>query len=101
MAGPEDTIKFDTSEDFGFSTMEVSAIRAIPEVTGDLKDNIGKALTAESKANARTKDMFDAVMPLLNNLLKDADKNAYIHWPNRAEKIQAFKQKLLEIRDRE
>ena len=101
MASPEDMIKFDTAEDFGFSAMELSAVRALPEVTGDLKDNIGKAITAQSKADARTKDMLDAIMPLLNNLLKDADKNDYIHWPNRIEKIQAFTQKLVAIRDRE
>lgn len=92
--------KFDTAEDFGFSSMELSAVRALPEVTGDLKDNIGKAVTEQSKADARTKDMFNAIMPLLDNLLKDSDKNPYINWPNRAEKIQAFKQKLIAIRDR-
>jgi hypothetical protein len=30
----------------------------------------------------------------LKNLEKDADKNAYIHWPNRKEKIQQFIKKL-------
>jgi hypothetical protein len=34
------------------------------------------------------------IMPLLKNLEKDADKNAYIHWPNRKEKIQQFIKKL-------
>jgi hypothetical protein len=34
------------------------------------------------------------VLPLLNNLAKDADKNAYIHWPNRTAKIEEFKKKL-------
>jgi hypothetical protein len=37
------------------------------------------------------------VLPLLNNLAKDADKNAYIHWPNRATKIEEFKKKLLAV----
>ena len=98
--GPKPDI-FLTADDFGFSTMEVSQVRAIPEVTGDYKDNIGKALTEASKADSRTHDMFNAIIPLLDNLLKDADKNPYIHWPNRVEKIQAFKQKLLAIRNRE
>jgi hypothetical protein len=38
--------------------------------------------------------MYKLVLPLLNNLAKDAEKNAYIHWPNRKEKIEAFKKKL-------
>lgn len=93
--------KFDTADDFGFSTMELSAIRAIPEVTADYKDNIGKALTTASKAEQKVKDMFDAIQPLLQNLLKDADKNPYIHWPNRAEKIQQFIAKLVAIKNRD
>lgn len=101
MAGPEDQLKFNSAEDFGFSTMELSAVRALPEITADLKDNIGKAVTAQSKADQRTRDMYDAIMPLINNLLKDADKNPYIHWPNRTEKLNAFKEKLLSIRDRD
>lgn len=98
--GPKPDI-FLTADDFGFSAMELSQVRAIPEVTGDYKDSIGKALTDTSKADERTQDMYNAIMPLLDNLLKDAATNPYIHWPNRTEKILAFKDKLIAIRDRE
>lgn len=101
MTNPIDTFKFDTADDFGFSTMEVSTIKSLPEVTGELTNNVVQAIEARHQAEERTRDMFNAIMPLLDNLLKDADKNAYIHWPNRIEKINAFKAKLTDIRDRD
>lgn len=94
-------MKFETADDFGFSTMEVETIKSLPEVTGDIKESMVRAGDAKTAAEQRTQDMFDAIMPLLNNLLKDADKNPYIHWPNRSEKIEAFKRKLQTILDRD
>ena len=41
--------------------------------------------------------MYNMVLPLLNNLAKDGETNAYIHWPNRGAKIEQFKKKLLDI----
>lgn len=43
--------------------------------------------------NGKAEEMYKLILPLLNNLIKDAD-NEYIHWPNRKEKIEAFKKKL-------
>lgn len=37
------------------------------------------------------------VMPLLMNLLKDADTKEYIRWPNRRPTIEAFVEKLLAV----
>ena len=42
----------------------------------------------------RARAMYDAIMPLLRNLARDADKNAYIHWPDRSKKIDQFITKL-------
>ena len=95
------SMKFETADDFGFSTMEVETIKELPEVTGDMKESMVRAADAETKADQRTRDMYDAILPLLNNLLKDADENPYIHWPNRTSKIEAFKKKLEGIRNRE
>ncbi len=33
------------------------------------------------------------IIPLLNNLAKDPDKE-YIHWPNRTKKIEEFRKKI-------
>lgn len=41
--------------------------------------------------------MLKAINPLLNNLAKDADTKDYIHWPNRKQKIEEFKNKLNKI----
>lgn len=68
--------------DFGFTSVSEEDITApvVNEVIGTTQD---KAL-----------QMYKAIIPLLNNLAKDSDKNAYIHWPERAKKIEAFKKKL-------
>jgi hypothetical protein len=47
-----------------------------------------------STSTDKAQRMYKMIMPLLKNLEKDADKNAYIHWPNRKEKIQQFIKKL-------
>jgi hypothetical protein len=40
----------------------------------------------------------DMIMPLLNNLKKNPEKDI-IHWPNRAEKIDAFIKKMNKLVD--
>lgn len=47
--------------------------------------------------DTRAQQMYEAVLPLLENLMKDADKKPVINWPNRGEKIAEFKEKLLGI----
>lgn len=63
--------------DFGFSTFN--------------EEEIKETYKTE---DGRAQQIYDAVLPLLNNLKKDADTNPYIHWPNRAEKINEFIAKL-------
>lgn len=47
--------------------------------------------------NAKAQALYNAIIPLLDNLAKDADKSPHIHWPNRSERIYEFKVKLLGI----
>jgi len=68
--------------DFGFTTHSEQEFVPAEEVTA-----------AQDKAMA----MYKAIIPLLNNLAKDADKNAYIHWPDRNVKITKFKKQLEKI----
>jgi len=42
----------------------------------------------------KAQQIYDAVMPLLNNLRKDAETKPIIEWPGRAEKIDEFIDKL-------
>jgi len=69
--------------DFGFTTVS--------------EDVFAQAEQATQEGQAKAELMYKMVLPLLNNLSKDADKNAYIHWPNRATKIEEFKKKLSSI----
>ena len=77
------SFELDDDFDFGFTTVS--------------EDVFQQAEAVVQEGSAKAEAMYKAVLPLLNNLIKDADKNAYIHWPNRAEKIEAFKKRLLTI----
>ena len=75
-------IKLDENFDFGFTTH-----------AGDEFVDVDDAQALQNKAEA----MYAAILPLLNNLAKDADKNEMIRWPNRAVKIYEFRKRLEEI----
>ena len=51
----------------------------------------------KQEGNNKAEAMYAAIMPLLKNLQKDADKNPIINWPNRATKIDQFITKLNKI----
>ena len=73
-------VNLDDEFDFGFTTVS--------------EDVFQQAEAAVQEGQQKAEAIYKLILPLLNNLVKDADKNAYIHWPNRAEKIEAFKKKL-------
>jgi hypothetical protein len=51
----------------------------------------------KQEGNDKARAMYDAIMPLLKNLQKDADKNPIINWPNRGKKIDQFITKMNKI----
>lgn len=69
--------------DFGFTTVS--------------EDVFAQAEAATQEGQLKAERIYNMILPLLNNLAKDADKNAYIHWPNRTVKIEEFKKKLLAV----
>jgi GTP cyclohydrolase I len=75
-------INLDDNFDFGFTTH-----------AGEEFVDVDEAQALQNKAEA----MYEAILPLLNNLAKDADKNEMIRWPNRAVKIYEFRKRLEEI----
>jgi hypothetical protein len=84
------TIKLDEDFDFGFTSVDESDINrdVLEELSGtsDLyKDRLNK--------------MHRLITPLIKNLMADADTKAYIHWPNRKEKLIQFQQKLDDLLD--
>jgi len=52
--------------------------------------------TSEAELRDKIRQLEGIIVPLLNNLLKTADK-AYIHWPGRKEICEKQLQKVLEI----
>ena len=74
--------ELDEDFDFGFTTH-----------ADDEFVDADQAHAAQNKAEA----MYRAIVPLLNNLAKDADKNEMIRWPNRASKIAEFNKRLEHI----
>ena len=69
--------------------VSVEARQKIQEIEAE-KDRIAYDL------GSKIEDLEKIIMPLLVNLLKTADKE-YIYWPDRAEKIQAQIDRVLEI----
>ena len=53
----------------------------------------------EATTNTKAERMYNMIMPFLKNLAKDSDKNEYIFWPNRKEKIDEFIEILNQIKD--
>lgn len=73
---------FELEDDFGFSfTTEEQMFRE-----GGLVDE-------KDELTTRLQKMYDAVIPLLNNLNRNPDQEI-IKWPNRTKKINEFKTKL-------
>lgn len=68
-------------EDFDFGFTSVSE----EEITSPVVEQV---------SNGKAEKMYKMILPLLKNLEKDSDKNAYIHWPDRKVKIQQFIKKL-------
>lgn len=52
------------------------------------------------RINSKAERIFDAIMPLLENLKKNPESET-IKWPNRVERIDAFVEKLEEILNEE
>jgi hypothetical protein len=78
--------------DFGFTGVDEHEIKH--DVLKEL-DQKHQALTEKEQELAdKVKTLEAIIVPLLNNLIKTADK-AYIHWPNRKEKCQEMLDKVL------
>ena len=82
-------INLDETFDFGFSIVDVAELEALEEAQETITTVSAEAGALEERLNK----LYNMVMPLLNNLAKNPDKN-YIHWPNRVKKIDEFKAQL-------
>lgn len=73
-----------TEDDFGFTAISDTELKA-----GEIKVKTD----VESKYRQQLSDIKKAIYPFINNLSKDPEKTTLL-WPNRAEKMTEFKEKL-------
>jgi|TARA_R110000796_G_scaffold18574_1_gene56239 hypothetical protein len=90
--------------DFGFTATTVEELEFIQqsesnhqEETDLLFNQIEKQKATNANNLEKLEKLYNAILPLLTNLEKDADTRDYIYWPGRAEKIQQFRQILTNI----
>jgi endoglucanase Acf2 len=72
---------------------ELAAQAAATAVKEEFEQEVNKTA---AYYNEKLQDLYSAVMPLLVNLSKDSEKT-YLYWPNRAEKMQIFINKVNEL----
>ncbi len=78
--------------DFGFTAVDEDELEAVQKVTQKAAAVESTATTTQEKLDK----LYNAVMPLLNNLKKNPEKE-YILWPNRLTKVEAFEDHLQKI----
>jgi predicted small metal-binding protein len=78
--------------DFGFTGVDESEIKQ--DVVDALNEKHQALTEKEQELAEKIKTLEAIIVPLLNNLIKTADK-AYIHWPNRKDKCQEMLEKVL------
>ena len=78
--------------DFGFTIVDEDELDTVQEVK--------KTAAVAAKSTKETQDQLDklynAVIPLLNNLKSNPEKS-YILWPDRLAKVEAFEDHLTKI----
>ena len=78
--------------DFGFTAVDETELEAVQKATQEVSQVATTASTTQEKLDR----LYNAVIPLLNNLKKNPEKE-YILWPDRLSKVEAFEDKLTEI----
>lgn len=83
-------ISLDDDNDFGFSAVSEEELKALEKkLAADVKAKTQQLEDVETTYRGKLEQLYKTVMPLLNNLQKNPDKE-YIYWPNRSEKIKEF-----------
>jgi len=78
--------------DFGFTAVDEDELEAVRKATTAAVKIEAAASTTQDKLD----NLYNAVIPLINNLKKNPEKE-YILWPNRLAKVEAFESRLQEI----
>jgi len=78
--------------DFGFTAVDEEELQAVQKTAALANDAEQLALTTQERLDK----LYNAVVPLLNNLKKNPEKD-YILWPNRLAKVEEFEDHLQKI----
>ena len=78
--------------DFGFTAVDEDELSAVQQTTALANDAEQLATTTQERLD----NLYNAIVPLLNNLKKNPEKE-YILWPNRLAKVDAFETHLQTI----
>lgn len=78
--------------DFGFTAVDETELKAVQEAARQTESIATTANVTQEKLDK----LYNAIVPLLNNLKKNPEKE-YILWPNRIEKVEQFETHLLNI----
>ncbi|MDB2657101.1 hypothetical protein N9Y60_03485 [Crocinitomicaceae bacterium] len=78
--------------DFGFTAVDEQELEAVQQATAAAKAVESTATTTQDRLDK----LYNAVVPLLNNLKKNPEKD-YILWPNRLSKVEEFEDHLQKI----
>lgn len=71
--------------DFGFTAVDEDELQAVQKTVALATDAEQLALTTQERLDK----LYNAIVPLLNNLKKNPEKE-YILWPNRLAKVEEF-----------
>ena len=78
--------------DFGFTAVDEDELTAVQDAQKAVGDTAVEAKTTQDKLDK----LYNAIVPLLNNLKKNPEKD-YILWPERLAKVEAFEDHLQKI----
>ena len=78
--------------DFGFTAVDEEELQAVQKTQQVAED----AKLASAGYQDKLDRLYNAIVPLLNNLKKNPEKD-YILWPDRLEKVEAFETHLQKI----
>ncbi len=85
--------------DFGFTAVDENELEAVQKEQAKAATIGTEAAKAAESARTNQKqldDLYNAIVPLLNNLKKNPQKE-YILWPNRLKKVEEFETHLQKI----
>lgn len=78
--------------DFGFTAVDEDELQAVQKTAALANDAEQLATTTQERLD----NLYNAIIPLLNNLKKNPEKE-YILWPDRLTKVEQFEDYIQKI----